>query len=376
MTMTYDSIQLRFASTEFRPVQHGAAHYVAAVQNRKGELTALANATADTWDRMTPIVEFVGEKKRTEPYKVETVRAWVKRASDAVGAHPLYLDILRLRPDHTTSAASGDPRVLAVLHEAARKRSMNFVPVLPIGATRAAYMEVVRDSAARDGRGVALRYPIRTLALPAEATHATVLAQALRDVNVDVTCADVLFDLSYLAAEDELRPDYVAEAIKGVLAVGDWRSVVLMGTSMPSMLGEIAEGTVGSIPRREWQLWSAVRQETLSRTPTYGDYVIQHPTPPHDGGGPGMRSNIRYTVQDKTLIARGFGPANQAGREQYRELCEELASRTEFAGSGFSWGDSQIALCASGTQEPGWHSDWRAAGSSHHFRQVVGQLTG
>ncbi len=373
--MSADQFQMTFPDSQFRPVRHGDAHYVAAVQNRKGELMALANATVDTWERLTPIVEFVGEKKRSEPYKAETVASWVKRVANAIGQRPAYFDILRLRPDHATTSSGADPRVLAVIHAAARKRHMSFVPVLPVGRSHSAYVEIVRESAGRDGRGAALRYPIRTVALLPGMTHTSMLSTALSEIEVDIGHSDVLVDLSYLGPDDELHPADVAQALEDVLAVGDWRSVVLLGTSMPSMLGgEVTEGTVGSIPRREWDLWSALRNEPLGRGPTYGDYVIQHPTPPHADGGRGMRTNIRYTVRDATLVARGMGPANQAGREQYRELCEQLVVRSEFAGSGFSWGDAQISACASGLSEPGWHTDWRAAGSSHHIRQVTQQL--
>ena len=59
------------------------------------------------------------------------------------------------------------------------------------------------------------------------------------------------------------------------LAVGSWRSVVLLGTSIPSMLSCIDEGSIGSLPRREWDLWSRLAQYDLSRIPSFGDYAIQ-----------------------------------------------------------------------------------------------------
>lgn len=89
-----------------------------------------------------------------------------------------------------------------------------------------------------------------------------------------------------------------------------------------------------------------------------------------------MRANIRYTSDNVTLVARGRGAVVQEGREQYRELCRMLVDRPEFVGSAYSWGDEQIAACASGAIEPGWQNLWRGAGSSHHLRLVTEQVGG
>ena len=109
-----------------------------------------------------------------------------------------------------------------------------------------------------------------------------------------------------------------------ICTVGAWRSLVLIGTSIPTMMSEVTQGTVGSIPRREWELWSKLRERELGRMPAFGDYAVQHPDPPLDGGGPGMRANIRYTVAEQTLVARGMGPFTQEGKEQYQDLCAWL----------------------------------------------------
>jgi hypothetical protein len=376
-TTPSDPFQLSFRRPDFAPVWHGAGHYVPVVQNKTGELAALSHATSDTWERMTPLISIVGPKGPQDAYKIETVARWVKRVADAVGQRTFFLDIVRLRAGHRTQTRAGDGPVLEVIHDEARRHGMQFVPILPLGGAHSAeHAALVRNTVERDGRGAALRYPIRRIAPPPGRTHAGILTDALKDIDVDVVCADVLVDLSYLAADHDVHPDYVSEAIEDVLTAGDWRSVVLLGTSMPSMLGEVAEGTVGSLPRREWELWSEIRRRLPQRVPSFGDYVIQHPDPPRDeeGGGPSMRANIRYTNNDQTLIARGRGPVIQVGREQYRFLCQQLMERPEFAGSEFSWGDCQIAACARGEIEPGWQPLWRGAGSSHHFRVVTDQL--
>lgn len=378
--MTSDASQMTFPQPGFLPVPGGSRHYVAAIQNKSGELDALRHASAEAWSGLTPLVEIVGPKKSPETYKRSTIANWVKRIDSAIGQRPFFLDTLRINAGHPTMTARRIERtesVLAVIHAAARKRGMAFVPVFTIGRSDSAdQMKFVRDAAACDGRGAALRYPMRQFALEPGTTHTTVLSAAIEDLGMDVTCADVLIDLGYLSGDEELHVDDVNDALREVTAVGEWRSMVLLGTSMPSMLGgTIAEGTLGEIPRREWELWSALRRDPFVRLPTYGDYVIQHPKPPHDGkGGPGMRANIRYTGKSTTLVARARGPVVQEGREQYKQLCQQLVNTPEFSGPDFSWGDSVIADCADGKIEPGWQDLWRGAGSSHHFHIVMEQL--
>jgi len=375
-----EATQLGLPELEFDPVPGGTRHYVPALQNKAGELEALRRAPTDTWKWFTPLLEIVGRKKHPEPYTRNSVVGWVKRLSDSVGAHPCFLDILRLRPGHGALTRDGELPVLGLIYAAARKRGLTFVPVLPIGrADATTYTRLVRDAAATDGRGVALRYPILRGGVDPGFSHASALLNALDGVEVDVTRSDLLIDLGYLSPDEEIDICGLSERLREAVAVGSWRSFVLLGTSMPKALGgTIAEGTLGTLPRREWDIWTQLRQRFPSdRIPTYGDYLIQHPDPPQDdnGGGASMRANIRYTANGSTLIARGTGPVSRLGRAQYRDLCQQMVDRAEFAGTTFSWGDAQISGCAVGVIEPGWQDLWRGAGSSHHLRHVVEQLS-
>jgi hypothetical protein len=214
-------IQQTFQDRDFAPVPRGAGHYVAAVQNKSGELNALANASMETWTRLTPLIQIVGAKTRPVAYKRDTVVGWVRRISKAVGQRPCFLDIVRLRPGHPTRTPSGTDPVLTVIHAAARKQGMAFVPVFPIGRTDSREcVSLVGDTAACDGRGAALRFPIRRVALEPGTTHTTVLADALRSLRIDVTSVDVLVDLGYLSEDEELHTEDVSEALKEVIAVG------------------------------------------------------------------------------------------------------------------------------------------------------------
>src|SRR6266404_5299965 len=81
----------------FASVPNGSAHYVAAVQDKKVELDALRNASPDTWARLTPLIQIVGPRKRPPEYKADWVSQRLRRIADAVGHHPCFLDIIRLR---------------------------------------------------------------------------------------------------------------------------------------------------------------------------------------------------------------------------------------------------------------------------------------
>jgi hypothetical protein len=363
----------------FQPVPAASGHYVAVLQSQPGERDALANASSDTWAHMTPLLEILGPKKReAEPYSLSRARTWVKKVSDVVGSRRCFLDTLRMPPNHPVTTKDGDLLVLSVIHAEARARGMAFVPVLRLGDSRRTVGQIA-ECAGCDGRGVALRYRLLGSVSADGRSTETLIKEALDAVQVEVSGADLVLDLGFLAEDIEIEAEDLAPAIDELVAVGDWRSVVLIGSSMPRSLGGgvVQEGTIGRLPRREWDLWCALAALHPSRLPTFGDYAIQNPEPPleEQPSGPGQRANIRYTTDEATLAPRAVGAVIQEGAEQYRQLCRLLVAQPEFAGPEFSWGDHQIAECANGIGEPGWQNQWRGAGTSHHLRHVVDQLS-
>ncbi|MGH2351184.1 MAG: beta family protein [Chloroflexota bacterium] len=367
---------------DFHPVPGGTGHYVAALQTTRGELTALRHASFETWAHLTPLVEILGPKRPgREAFTRQRVHAWVKKVADAVGSHPFFLDVLRLSANHPTATSDGTRPVLSVIHAMARTRHLMFVPVIHLSDADATVKQVA-DTAACDGRGIALRVPLLGTAPADGRSLDTLVGDVLRSVELDASGADLVMDLGHISEDIEVDVDLLTPLVEQLAAVGSWRSLVLIGTSMPRSLGGgvVEAGSVGRLPRHEWQLWSALRRSGLSRLPTYGDYAVQHPQPPldvEDGQLPlGLRGNIRYTHETVTVIPRARAPRHEEGREQYRQLCRVLVEQPEFMGREYSWGDEQISDCASGMSNPGWEDHWRGAGTSHHLRFVVDQLAG
>jgi hypothetical protein len=374
-----------FGSVDFVPIKHGTRHYVPVLQNRSGELTALATLAPGAWDHITPLIRIVGPKKprpgrsTIEP-TAESVRSWVKKIADVVADRPCYLDIVRLSPSLTmkanpklasTKGSAKQQTVLDAIYSTARRRHLEFVPVLHVGTRQASHLRSVRDAVHLGGRGVALRYPLLgtiSIATPAEAVLHT-----LTELGEAAERTDLFLDLEWLTPDSEVDLDLVGAMTRMLAEAAPWRNVVLLGTSIPSSLSCVPEGTVGSLPRREWSLWKALTQRVTDGRLVFGDYGIQHPKPPQDGG-PGMRANIRYTVEDGTVVARGSGAVFIEGKEQYRDLCSKLVDHPEFLGGDFSWGDAQIRDCADGLLDPGSQTLWRAVGASHHLSFVSGQV--
>jgi hypothetical protein len=323
---------------------------------------------------MTPLIEIVGRKDQAKVFPVTTVRGWLKRVAEAVGDHPIYLDLVRLNPAAKVTTTKGASTLLREVYVAARRRGLRFIPVLRVGESTRAHVAMMCEAIDEDHHGIALRYRFLNAALPAGLTRATLLANTLAEIGCAAEHADLLLDLDYIDPDVDIDVTMLAESIDQMVSVGAWRSVVLIGTTMPETLACIGQGTVGTLPRREWEVWRQISLSAVKRVPAYGDYAVQNPHPPREDGGPGMRANIRYTAADATVVARGEGSLIQEGAEQYRDLCAQLVARPEFSGRDYTWGDGVIAGCADGSVDPGWQNQWRGAGTSHHLRFVTDQL--
>ncbi len=250
------NIQMRLLEAEaLAPLPVDSSHYVAVLQNKTGELSALRHASDQVWERLTPLLEFVGPKTAKNPLTATSVDGWVKRANDALGCRPLYIDILRLDPSTSVQHKNGvSTPVLDYIYGAARKRRMRFVPVLRVSEATENQVKSVQAAVASDGHGLGLRYRILEVLPPPGLTHRAVLEAQLESLKQTPQDCDLLIDLEYIDEDRDIDANLLAGHLAMMSAVGDWRSVVILGTSIPKMMGAIKEGTVGTIPRREWEL--------------------------------------------------------------------------------------------------------------------------
>jgi len=156
----------------------------------------------------------------------------------------------------------------------------------------------------------------------------------------------------------------------------NWRSIALVGASMPDGLGPL---TIGwhTLPRVEWRAWKQFHAgpEMDRRELVYGDYNINSPAL-FSGSRATILAQLRYTTDDSFMVYRGHpttGPNGQ-GYDQFYEICAELVQKDEWRGEDYSWGDAVISMKSTGAGGCGNAQTWRQIGTSHHLQTVREQL--
>jgi Beta protein len=247
--------------------------YVPSLLNRQGELEALREVSASVWEHMMPLLHIAPQKRKGEgPLRRDTVREWVKKLSRAVGEQPFYLDVRGIAPTAPVELVGHQEALLSHLFALARKRHVRALPVCWVGKSSEAHLDMLKTAAQVDQLGIALRFSFANVALPVGMTRTQMLAKCLDDLECDISMVDLLLDLGYLDPDEDYEPGNIAESIDEMSALGSWRSIVLLGSSIPKTLSCVPEGTVGPIPRGEWILWTQLAAFDLKRFPAFGDY--------------------------------------------------------------------------------------------------------
>lgn len=361
----------------FNPIPAGSLHYVPVMLDLPGELDALAHAAAAVRDIATPFIQIAaraprrGHRSLGEDERPGWVAARVKKLSAAVGDHPFYLEVLSVIHG-PRSGGVWPPSVVAQVYDECRRRGLSFIPVHTIG--QETLVSMVSEANLRDGRGVAMRYRAGATPQIGARTLSERFSNELDRLGVSPGEADLFVDLGWLDPRLEIAAEDVSAILDEAVHLGPWRNLIVAGTSVPESMREIHQDEVGSIPRREWPLWEAlrpIRQETV----VFGDYGIQHPKAPNTTTAGRLIANVRYTTPLGTIVSRGRGVFNSIPRAlrpaQYVGCCMRLLASDYLADMDcICPGDSAIRACAEGISVPLGQRFWRMVGWSHHLEQV------
>ena len=228
-------------------------------------------------------------------------------------------------------------------------------------------MADVRSVIERDQRGACLRLADDELAEPQRLGDA--ITDVLQRLSVRPEDLDIVIDLRYVGERQvSVVRSTTLEALYAIRASGQFRNLVLAGSSVPKNLGRTDQGAPRRQTRLEWQLWLEVLATLGSEIPLgFGDHgiVYAHFVPPQ--GPVKVPARIRYTTAGEHVFYR-------TERHDYSSICRDLLASDVFSGETYSVGDRDFHRRAREFLRPGSPTAWIAADTNHHLELVSAQV--
>jgi hypothetical protein len=309
----------------------GSFCYMANLAARGGAFTAVQNLSPDAHSRSAFLFDLPRptlEEGKTIDLELDKRAEGITQCGKLGGR--IYFDVHDFPPELVTDSGLQPIKYLA---QRLRQNGTACVPVTGTIMDRGLeYVEAVRDIAVTDRKGVCLRLARDELEEPAlleESIHET-----LQALGVTPAKTDLVMNFAFVGKDKAERLRSVArDALDAINAMGDFRNIVLSGTSVPAQLGKRTKGEVLRFRRIEYEIWSDVaRMLAGTRHLAFGDHgIIEiHHAPPAKVVN--VPARIRYTTPVDHVIRR-------AARGDYQELCKELVTSKDFMGRDFSVGD-------------------------------------
>lgn len=263
---------------------------------------------------------------------------------------------------------------LVLLHAYLRNRGIEAIPVTATDRSGGYHDAFVK--AAKIGKvGIAIRLYEDDLEIPA----ATI--EKISSISADAKCGnkdvDLIIDLKRILI---YRIPALRAQVLDFLAALDrtepYRSVTLVGTSLPLNLNGVPENEDRDFPRLELRLWREVRTASGQLFPLgLGDYGTVKPE--YDDRKKGfahINGKLLYTTAESTRVLRGQSRKKEKLEFQYPKLARRLALSDVFCKAPFSWGDARISAFAKQVQAAGQPATWIAIATSHHIELVSTQV--
>lgn len=352
-------------------------NYVPCLRWKMGEYQALAKLSTATKNAILPIIDIAEffkdapgnsfDHEEEKPAKTidQHLSKFAKRVKEKWGTNECFIDLRNI--DTSVRMSDGLHPVNFVFNDL-RFFQIKAIPI--IGLDRdLEYRRAVRRVVTEDQRGLCLRASLE------KATTPSYINNILTEMNSQPNECDFILDLG---APDKFEPmdvftTIVETIIKKLPYLNEWRSFGVIGTSFPSSLSGIQSGLT-FLPRSEWLLYKELvtrLKKVGIRIPTFGDYAINHPEIVNlDMRFSKPKANVRYTLNDRWLIARGESVRDH-GFGQHQELCGLIINFKDYYGQGFSLADKYIYDCANGVVSTGNLSTWRWVGTNHHLEMVT-----
>jgi hypothetical protein len=335
---------------------------------RLAEITALSWVSPTVSSRIRPVLEVVPSKGRDRDLEVLLERiAKCQGQLSAIGVDLVYLEDLRTPIDGSAFTP------MRWVGEEFRNAGLLCVPVFR-PEDDAGLLADVRAVSAQHAAGAVLRLggpeDDPDPSFLATAVPATLTATGLQPPQVDLLID--LWEISSARDVTRVAPTATA-ALDWALTVGAWRSITVASGAFPASISHLPRDVASPLPRFDSQIWGAVHAARPHVDLDYGDFAITHPAVPN-GAPRGPLPNLRYTHDDNWQVYRWSRA--RPGNQDFFALCAALVGSAHWpaAGGAYSWGDQEIARCATNSGGAGSATQWLEYGFSHHIAHVTERL--
>jgi hypothetical protein len=332
--------------------------YVPVLRWKRGEKVGLRNVSEEGRQDVVPLFvvasdRYVGKKAtQSSPVGVAAADLFAQEMLDILGATLFFLDASTL-----PRGANGQHPIIDI-GASARVRGLSLIPTTRLDAS-ILYQQTVRSIVDIDGRGVGLRVDLQGMTSAASWVGAWPFA--LQDTDLLVDFADNVGTVAALG-------DSINSAFANLYQAGNWRTVTVIGSSMPENFTGYQAGLY-TIPRSELLLWQQLANANLSYRIDYGDYATVPTIPAPVGIAWGFPINAKYTIDADFLICRGVNTTGLGGVDMDEQLMQHANSIVQFAQRGplaQCWADARIDRIAARTTPPGNLEAWVQIGVNRH----------
>lgn len=353
--------------------------YVPALKWKQGEQEALSWLTSSQKASVLPIAEIPDRPYNWTDSKY--TKSWDKHIEDVTKktvknwgtGHEVAFD-QEIEP--TDKLASGTATPWELLFDSLWAAKVRAVPVLSTRASAAEQAALISVVKAHKKARWMLRYRSDPHGeVPTVAQVTSWFGNAVIALGAKFENTDAVLDLGHIAGDIKAPMlTSVENALKAIIALGPWRSVVLLSGAFPENLVGQVRG-VNKVPRTDWELFKRASARPGLSDILYGDYAITHVDSfDEDPRLVKMSANIRYAHWQLWYVVKGKS-VRDFGFQQYKALCAVLVNLPIFLQAAFSPADANYEKVANDpTTGPGNATQWRRDATNHHIHVVLHQL--
>lgn len=332
--------------------------YIPVLRWKRGERVGIKNLTPKQRESVYPLFvlgssPLAGKTPKNKP-PIAAPDVFVNDLKECWGTNWCHIDA------SAVPHSGAGPHPIVAISRSAITQGVSFVPATKLSAP-SAYQVAVKSIST--STGVALRVTLGEMT--SASTWVPTWIHALKDT-------DLIVDFEGSVSTVHGLGSALDHAFKTLHDAENWRSVTVVGTSMPDNFTGYSKG-LHTIQRLELAIWKRLSAAGLPYQVDYGDYATVPLNPPPATIKWGYPINARYTLETEFLICRGVGTTGKGGVDMNVQLLQHAKSIAAYSKRGSiadCWADTKIGQIATGAKDPGNLESWVQIGVNRHIAKV------